>query len=65
MHQVSRLDPGAESWQPREMSEAGITVRPANELAWARVHGSASLRERWREQRIDLRELGRAPAELS
>ncbi|MDT4918379.1 MAG: hypothetical protein QOH89_3079 [Pseudonocardiales bacterium] len=48
-----------------EIAILQVLPATANELAWARVHGSASLRERWREQRIDLRELGRAPAELS
>jgi hypothetical protein len=35
-----------------------------NELAWSRVHGTTALRQRWHDQRIDLRDLGRATARL-
>ncbi|MGX7679208.1 suppressor of fused domain protein [Jatrophihabitans sp. DSM 45814] len=37
----------------------------ATELAWARVHGSAALGERWREYNIDLADLSRAPVDLT
>lgn len=37
----------------------------AIELAWARVHGSDALQERWRQQHIDLRDLAREPVDLT
>ncbi|SDJ33222.1 Suppressor of fused protein (SUFU) [Frankineae bacterium MT45] len=36
----------------------------ANELAWARVHGSDALTERWNLQGVDLLDLGRPGAKL-
>jgi hypothetical protein len=36
----------------------------ATELAWCRVHGSASLRQRWDEQGVDLLDLQRSAARL-
>lgn len=41
-------------------------VLPATgeELAWARVHGVPALRARWREQAVDLTDLGRRQADL-
>lgn len=43
-----------------------LQVVPATstELAWCRVHGSAALRSRWREQHTDLLDLGRMPVRL-
>jgi hypothetical protein len=35
-----------------------------NELAWARVHGSEALIERWSVQAIDLTDLARGSADL-
>ena len=45
---------------------AVLQVFPAtiNELAWARVHGSAALRERWSAQAIDLLDLQRSAVAL-
>lgn len=40
-----------------------IPATPA-ELAWCRVRGSAALRERWADQRIDLLDLARRPVAL-
>jgi hypothetical protein len=37
----------------------------ADELAWARVHGTEELRQRWREHGTSLRDLMRAPVSLS
>jgi len=36
----------------------------ATELAWARVHGSSALRQRWAEQGTPLSELMREPVSL-
>lgn len=43
-----------------------LEVLPATpaELAWCRVHGAAALRERWADERVDLRDLGRRPVTL-
>lgn len=43
-----------------------LSVIPATatEVAWCRVHGAASLRELWQDQRTDLLDLGRGPARL-
>ena len=52
------------------VTEAGpvaiLLATPAtqNELAWARVKGSAVLRQRWDEQDTPLLDLGRAPVAL-
>jgi hypothetical protein len=40
------------------------TPATSTELAFARVHGSAALRERWTSQLIDLLDLGRRSADL-
>jgi hypothetical protein len=37
----------------------------AAELAWARVHGSAALVERWRNHHVDLLDLTRSPVPLA
>ena len=36
----------------------------ANELAWGRVRGAAQLRQRWRDQHVDLLDLTRVSVEL-
>ena len=43
-----------------------FTVTPATstELAWSRVHGTAALQERWREQAADLLDLARSAVPL-
>lgn len=59
-----------ESGIPAVRGDTGVTdilrVIPAtaNELAWCRVHGAASLRELWDRQGTDLLDLGRSPARL-
>ncbi|MBN9618776.1 MAG: suppressor of fused domain protein [Actinobacteria bacterium] len=47
-----------------EVSVLEIVPATSTELAWARVRGSAALRERWREAGTDLRALDRAPVTL-
>ena len=57
----------------RPVSVAGVAdvtilqVLPATatELAWARVHGSDALRERWLAHGVDLTDLSRDPVELA
>lgn len=43
-----------------------LQLHPATsaELAWARVHGSAALLERWRSAAVDLLDLARSPVPL-
>ena len=59
-----------ESAIPAVRGNGGVTdilsVIPATatEVAWCRVHGAASLRELWQDQRTDLLDLGRGPARL-
>jgi hypothetical protein len=52
---------------PGTADVAMLRVLPALpvELAWARVHGSDALVERWRESRTELRDLRRDAVELS
>ena len=42
-----------------------VTPATQNELAWARVRGSAALVERWTERGIEVLDLERAPVDLS
>jgi hypothetical protein len=50
---------------PEAVDVLQLVPATSTELAWCRVQGSAALRERWTEQRVDLMDLGRPPADLT
>lgn len=48
-----------------EVEVLQVLPATANELAWARVHGSAALLTRWTDAGTDLRDLDRSPVGLA
>jgi hypothetical protein len=59
----SALPPVA--WAGLEVEIMQMLPATSTELAWSRVHGTDSLRERWESEGIDLLDLGRPSAHFS
>jgi hypothetical protein len=48
-----------------DVSVFQVLPATATELAWARVHGSEALQQRWRSHDVDLTDLMRFPVDLA